>query len=444
MGTLAHWWRDGRVVWTATLLLMACTARAEVPPIVSCALAADRAAAVCDYRPPGTVTVGSVTAHVAGRERAVTLVPFRDQTDSGLAMLFLVDVSDPRRQAAIQKARAAAQSLFGDLREHDRVAVGSFADRLQILADFGSPRADAAAALGRLQAGGMATELYRNAQGAIALLKSQPGRRVLVILSDGKAEDTAYRVEDTVAAARAANVTIISLGYAQRVSDLPDLQGMRRLADETGGLFLAADTTSLDLPADFRDLTRATLENGGTATIALDGLHGSQELTLTFATGEGGSLTTSVGLPLADAPRVPAYQRPEYLAAAGLLLAGAGGLLIYMRRRRRRSLPPVPLAYLHLLDGDGTKRALTATALRLGRNPDNDLVLANDSVSGHHAEIHRTREGGFAITDLGAANGVYVNGEKADRRLLTNGDLIELGEVRMRFEINLTIGGERG
>lgn len=444
MGTQAHWWRDGRVASVAALLLMACAAGAEIPLLVSCVVPAGERTAVCDYRLPPALAGGGVTAHVAGQEKAVTLVPFREQADASLSMLILVDISDPRRQAAIQKARTAAQSLLADLREKDRVAVGSFADRLEILSDFGSPRAETAAVLDRLQAGGMATELYRNALGAIALLKPQPGRRILLILSDGKAEDTAYGVEEAVAAARAANVTIVSLGYAQRASDLPDLQGMRRLADETGGLFLAADTASLELPADFRDRTRATLENGGTATVALDGLVGSQDLTLTFTGGEGRSQGTVVALRLPDAPHLPPYRRPAYLAAAALILGLTGGLFFYMRRRSRPLPPPCPLAFLHLLDGDGTKRALTATALRLGRNPDNDMVLANDSVSGHHAEIHRTREGRFAITDLGAANGVYVNGEKADRRLLTNGDLIELGEVRMRFETDLDIGGKRG
>src|SRR5207237_9534219 len=92
-------------------------------------------------------------------------------------------------------------------------------------------------------------------------------------------------------------------------------------------------------------------------------------------------------------------------------------------------------ARLKVLDADGTEHVMHATALRLGRSADNDVTLRNDSISRHHAEIHRTRDGSFAITDLGAGNGVLVNGEKVARAPLKHEDIIELGEVRLRFLI---------
>ena len=92
-------------------------------------------------------------------------------------------------------------------------------------------------------------------------------------------------------------------------------------------------------------------------------------------------------------------------------------------------------ARLQVLDGDGTELPMQATALRIGRGKDNDLTLKNDSVSRHHAEIHRTREGAFTITELNAGNGVLVNGEQVSKATLKNEDIIELGEVRIRFLI---------
>jgi pSer/pThr/pTyr-binding forkhead associated (FHA) protein len=43
---------------------------------------------------------------------------------------------------------------------------------------------------------------------------------------------------------------------------------------------------------------------------------------------------------------------------------------------------------------------------------DNDLVVDDTSVSRHHAEIRRRRDGSFEVLDLNSMNGVFVNGKK--------------------------------
>jgi len=53
---------------------------------------------------------------------------------------------------------------------------------------------------------------------------------------------------------------------------------------------------------------------------------------------------------------------------------------------------------------------LRGSATRIGRSPDNDLVVADDKVSRHHAVINNA-DTTHIITDLGSANGVHVNGE---------------------------------
>jgi len=87
-------------------------------------------------------------------------------------------------------------------------------------------------------------------------------------------------------------------------------------------------------------------------------------------------------------------------------------------------------------DADGTRLAITKTASRIGRRSDNDIVFSNDSVSGHHAELHMSREGAFSITDLGSGNGIVLNGKKVTQGGLRDGDLVELGEVRFRFSLS--------
>lgn len=74
----------------------------------------------------------------------------------------------------------------------------------------------------------------------------------------------------------------------------------------------------------------------------------------------------------------------------------------------------------------------------IGRLETNDICIREQHVSRQHAVINY-REGIFMITDLGSANGVYVN----DRRInepfpLANGDVIRLYVPEFHFTALLT------
>ncbi|MFQ5408493.1 MAG: FHA domain-containing protein, partial [Anaerolineales bacterium] len=77
-------------------------------------------------------------------------------------------------------------------------------------------------------------------------------------------------------------------------------------------------------------------------------------------------------------------------------------------------------------------------ATSIGASPENDIVLADDYVSGMHARIDR--EGvDYLLRDLKSTNGTIVN----DRELtpyvphtLTPGDVIEVGDTRLEFTMD--------
>ena len=73
---------------------------------------------------------------------------------------------------------------------------------------------------------------------------------------------------------------------------------------------------------------------------------------------------------------------------------------------------------------------------RIGRAPDSDIWIHDDDVSRKHALIERDGEG-FAVVDLGSVNGTFVNGEKVERKLLQDGDLVQLGPIAV-FRYNVT------
>jgi pSer/pThr/pTyr-binding forkhead associated (FHA) protein len=77
--------------------------------------------------------------------------------------------------------------------------------------------------------------------------------------------------------------------------------------------------------------------------------------------------------------------------------------------------------------------AVMRSRVSLGRDPGNDLVLAEPSVSRHHAEL-RLQGGVWLLTDLQSAKGSWVDQERIyDRAPLAPGSVVRLGDVELAF-----------
>jgi hypothetical protein len=71
---------------------------------------------------------------------------------------------------------------------------------------------------------------------------------------------------------------------------------------------------------------------------------------------------------------------------------------------------------------------------RVGRNPANDVVIPDPSVSSAHCEMH-VSDLGIAFRDLGSTNGSYINGQRVTKELLTSGKTLRLGSVDFDVDI---------
>jgi len=63
----------------------------------------------------------------------------------------------------------------------------------------------------------------------------------------------------------------------------------------------------------------------------------------------------------------------------------------------------------------------------VGRHPQNDIVLRDDTVSRHHACFVRDGSG-FTVTDKGSKNGIIVNAIKVESVCLEDGDVVRIGD----------------
>lgn len=80
------------------------------------------------------------------------------------------------------------------------------------------------------------------------------------------------------------------------------------------------------------------------------------------------------------------------------------------------------------------EHVLMRATVALGRHPENDIVLNDLTLSRFHARLER-RGDAYVVVDLGAQNGVFLNGQKVTgERGLTPGDRIGIGSYVAIFD----------
>ncbi len=80
----------------------------------------------------------------------------------------------------------------------------------------------------------------------------------------------------------------------------------------------------------------------------------------------------------------------------------------------------------------GARFLLDSERTTAGRHPNADIFLDDVTVSRKHAEFVAV-DGGFLVRDVGSLNGTYVNRERIDTVVLTNGDEVQVGKYRLTF-----------
>ena len=92
-----------------------------------------------------------------------------------------------------------------------------------------------------------------------------------------------------------------------------------------------------------------------------------------------------------------------------------------------------PKAHGTIVLPSGERKVLGDATFRVGRMPENNLVIPDPNVSRNHAEI-RPVGSSFVLVDLGSTNGTTVNGATISQHTLRPGDIISIGATTIRFE----------
>lgn len=174
-----------------------------------------------------------------GREKSVAAVIDRSQSMLGQAM---------------KDASTAAREFVGTKPGHDRIAVFAVGRKAVQLTSFSSTTAEADAALRTIAVDKVrGTALYDSVVLASQALAADVNTtRILVLLTDGQEVSSDASLEQAIAAARAAHVSVYPIGI-ESPSFRPE--PLQRLAAKTGGRYAGASGTK-DLRAVYAALAK--------------------------------------------------------------------------------------------------------------------------------------------------------------------------------------------
>jgi hypothetical protein len=283
-------------------------------------------------------------------------------TEDDSVFFFLIDRTDTRRAATLRRITQDLTEMLGRKGARQQVAVATYSASLDVLANFTRESREATQALTRVRADGVASEVFRLSIDAVKRLEAVQGAsKFLVIMSDGRADDTVIKIEDVADAARKANVRIIAVGYAESEAGRPDLQRLRVLAQQTNGLFIEVPIRTKQIPQDVRQNFFQRFNAGGVLEAEAPGnaLPGAVEVTITYP--QDRTLSFAAVLTDTQPNQQPVEQKPmvmnpdaafeftvdgiinwlfdppwRALAAATVLSILVGGLILALARRSAR------------------------------------------------------------------------------------------------------------
>jgi len=360
----------------------------------------------------------------------------------------------------------------------------AFADQARWLAPIGTDRSELGRALDDLRPEGRHTVL----QDALVVASRQlPRGGVVVLVTDGRDENSATTVDDVARQCGAGGVRIVAASLGRRV----DERALRRLTLLSNGAYVGPlDTT------DPASVVRVVEEmRTGLETV-------SEPAQLSSPEASSPDTPRPVAQPAADPPSAgwPWWALPTALLSVALLAATLL-ILTHVRRRARSHCPqcgallePWESACSHCQVSEQEEAARTQavdlTALpdepdldprvfekapipegldrtlvvseqpillarqrgrpvqsyalsadeefMVGRAPDvNTLQVDDPTVSAQHFKVV-SKDERFYVVDLDTTNGTAVNGEQIRVRKLKPGDLIKIGGIQFEFKTDPT------
>jgi Ca-activated chloride channel family protein len=171
-----------------------------------------------------------------------------DNKPQPISVVVMLDTSGSMTLALDLVKRAAEQFLIRLLPD-DEGMVGAFNDKIEFHPDGFTNNRDELVSLLKDLDFGYPTRLYDAVNQSMAQLKGIPGRKVVLVFTDGDDNSSKFGAGDVTDRGRLEDVMVYSIGLeneyfdgARKVRSSPD-RGLKRLSEETGGGFFLLKKT---------------------------------------------------------------------------------------------------------------------------------------------------------------------------------------------------------
>jgi len=257
------------------------------------------------------------------------------ESGEGLGIVLGIDASGTMAGLPLEAAKAAVLEFIADLGHNDRMAIVTFHDEVEIVSEFTDDRIRLEQRVKTIQAKGQYTELFRGISVALDLANATdlPGRRAVLIMSDGKdegQESDLYNETSCVQKALTRHIPVCAIGFSRLERDsMFFLDVLKRVADRTRGTYHFAPSSG-DLSA-FYHRTRHQLLNQYVLTFDLSEVAGDsiRNIRVSAETSNGGVYDDLyVRLPFFSGSLMP-----HYLWGGGVLVLL--GVLVFYRSKQK-------------------------------------------------------------------------------------------------------------
>lgn len=335
----------------------------------------------------------------------------------------------------LKKSGSAVMGLFDALPSGSLMAVASFSGEPRIVLSPSADRGSVETALKSLKPGISGVALPDGLFDVVDYLGGvDASARGVLLVSAGNVREGDLHFEDPLNAAMTSDIPIVVLGVGQG-----DGKVLRRIARITRGEYVRLEVADPSMlaralssrsaaPPPHARLQEPPVTPAPTGRSSF-GLLGAAAILLVF----GGILILGVMAIFALRGRRPAPP-PTQLSAPDLLPPGLTGV----------RLPEVEedpsLERTLVVNTDPTLRAISGPSAgasfrlsasgetSIGRSRRNDVVVSEDAASARHCRIDREGDS-YVVHDLGATNGIWVNGTKTSRAVLLHGDRLKVGDT---------------
>ena len=347
------------------------------------------------------------------------------------AIYFFIDTSLPMSDAIDRGVKPFLNSLLQVLPQNINYAIAGFDSEIKLIKPFGE---NYSSQLNQLSAKGQRTEINR--LGIIALeelAKKEEKNKLLILISDGEFEDTAYTIDEFIEKANLNNITILSLGYRDTVKN----QGVTKPAINTQGSFWIADKITHQLPKNCTDEILKYISTPKLLSVDKGALPKSMNKTETFDLIVETS-TTKIEQKL-ELPVSSTLNTAIISAVAFIIIVSVVLFFIFRKKAQQKASinkdESIMPTIAKLRDQAGKYYEIKTNSVSIGRNPSNDLVIDGQFISNFHADII-FKNGDFFINDKNSTNGVKLNGKQITQAQLSDGDIIEFGSLQLVFQIS--------